>query len=1201
MGGSQKTQSSYTPDPQALAAYHALFPQAEAVAQTPWNPATGMQVAGFNPQQTQAFNQIGQLQGGYQPYLNQAQQYTQNAAGPISKEAIQGYMNPYQQDVINATMAQLGQQQGQQLQNLNAGAIGQNALGGNRADIARAVLQGQQGLATGSTLANLNQANYGQALSAAQQDSIRQLSAGQQMAGLGQLGQNLGLQGAQALYGAGATQQGLEQQQLNAATQNAQSQQMWPYQNLQWLSSIYSGIGPLMGGVQIGKTSQTPGIGNMVGMGLTGLSMLNKGGKVQRAADGGEIKYAADGGIMGSGSPFGTSSFFPWAPITPGRSIMPQNVGQLGQGQPNSLSSMQDMMKLGQKARSGLHDMLGALGGDSSGLDNSQAGGGLSRLGNKLGSLWGTLSDSTASGLGSLFNYANGGAPHMAGGGFVGVGPDAVSRAWSMLPAASTDRMPEEAPSQDPSYLSKIYQNVTSSNPRSIFEDWTPPPMPERRPNFEALTEATPAETPMRIDTPMQEPTAVQAESEMQAPEEQPAKAFPNITAQGFESGTADRVKSLYNYSPDRGESRSIGAYGLNTLPGYSAWQFRDEAGKALGITADPNTPEFHQQWLRAAQRDPQALIAAEDAWHDKHVVGPTIRGLTAAGLPPEIAGNPAVQAYAADRVVQYGEGLAFGPKSKARWQQAFNESNGDYTQMLQNMSQLDKQNIGTDFYSYLAERPQDAPGLMNRIDKRLASSMVGGGQQAPDRLAWASQEAPSERGPSARAQPTQTPPQTPPQTSPQQNDFIANLLPSGVRRNETQGGLLSGLLGHDLNLMNWTPEQRQRFQNIGIGLMSNNMQPWAGAMQGQQMNMQQEQLNRQNSLAQMQMMLQARQLNQPIVIGEEPDPWGGPVRKIYGVPGPNGQFVPTPMYGGNQGGVDGSHVGALGMPAQIQQAYEQGLTGDQFMAALPPQDQADVQSLLDGRMQAPANSGRNPRFQRLMSYAHQIDNQFDAGRYGIRQAAMKNFATGGFFGKQVTFSGTSLDHLGKIWDISDKLGNVNFTPLNSVMNYAKEKLGYPAIMAFKSERDLYVKELDKLFSAGPGAAHERDRMVSNLDAANSLPQLKEVIKSQASFLLGRMNVVAQQRLDAVGEKTTLPPILDRRSRDVIKKVGLGDELTPLVGEPGKAPQEEQKAPAQQATTTDQRPTISTKAQYDALPSGAEYIDARDGSHKRKS
>ena len=226
---------------------------------------------GVMPANVAAFMSALSAQGAASPYYQQATAGTQgalSAASPLNQAAqqfaLQGsqaispgqlqtgqYMNPYTQNVVEATQRAMGQQFGQQQSQQQADAIKAGAFGGDRAGIQRAILQGQQGLAQSQAIAPLYQQAYSQALqtgqqqqgvglSAEQANRAAQQAAGQQLAALGQqqygqqlgaanqmanLGQALygqGITGAQALSGLGQTQfgQGLSASQQQAALAN---------------------------------------------------------------------------------------------------------------------------------------------------------------------------------------------------------------------------------------------------------------------------------------------------------------------------------------------------------------------------------------------------------------------------------------------------------------------------------------------------------------------------------------------------------------------------------------------------------------------------------------------------------------------------------------------------------------------------------------------------------------------------------------------------------------------------------------------------------------------------------------------------------------------------------------------------------------------------------------------------------------------
>jgi hypothetical protein len=261
MGG-KSTQSTSTVSipPEVLARYNAVNAKAEQVAATPFQPYTGQFVAPINPTQQAGIEATSQYSQAAQPYYGAATGLALAGAAPVNPQNLQvgRYMNPYTGYVAGATQQALGQQQGQQLSQQQAEAIRAGAFGGDRAGIQRAVLQGQQGLATAQALAPIYQQGYQQALGAAQQQQGVNLQAqqanrqalqqaGQQIAGLGTGAQQAALQGAQAQIGAGTLAQQTQQAQDTAQYQQFLQERGYPFQVAQFLANIAMGTGALSG------------------------------------------------------------------------------------------------------------------------------------------------------------------------------------------------------------------------------------------------------------------------------------------------------------------------------------------------------------------------------------------------------------------------------------------------------------------------------------------------------------------------------------------------------------------------------------------------------------------------------------------------------------------------------------------------------------------------------------------------------------------------------------------------------------------------------------------------------------------------------------------------------------------------------------------------------------------------------------------
>jgi hypothetical protein len=116
-GGAKDTSSTSTNtlDPQYASTVYGNLDRAETLANTPFQPYTGQQVAAFTPMQLQAQSDLGaiaQNQTGSAPLqagINLAQgvgSYTpsQVSAQPLTSVDLSSYMNPYTDQVIGSTM-----------------------------------------------------------------------------------------------------------------------------------------------------------------------------------------------------------------------------------------------------------------------------------------------------------------------------------------------------------------------------------------------------------------------------------------------------------------------------------------------------------------------------------------------------------------------------------------------------------------------------------------------------------------------------------------------------------------------------------------------------------------------------------------------------------------------------------------------------------------------------------------------------------------------------------------------------------------------------------------------------------------------------------------------------------------------------------------------------------------------------------------
>jgi len=189
----------------------------------------GLGALTFDPT-TGAVTGAGQGTGiaGYQPFLQQAQQYS----GP---GAYQQFMSPYQQDVINTTLTEYDRQRQIQQQGIASQAIQAGAFGGGREGVQQAEFDAQSLQNRAALQAQLLQQGYGQAQQAAG-------TAFSQQQTLAALQPTLVGTGIQQLGAAGTSNLAYQQALLDAQRQSAQFAYQEPYQRLSVLGSGITGL-----------------------------------------------------------------------------------------------------------------------------------------------------------------------------------------------------------------------------------------------------------------------------------------------------------------------------------------------------------------------------------------------------------------------------------------------------------------------------------------------------------------------------------------------------------------------------------------------------------------------------------------------------------------------------------------------------------------------------------------------------------------------------------------------------------------------------------------------------------------------------------------------------------------------------------------------------------------------------------------------
>ena len=222
-------------------------------------------VAAQDPLQTQAATLAQSGIGAYQPFvtaaqqaatdfgtgITAAQQLTGTGAG-TGAGSIASFMSPYQQQVIDTTLAEFDRQRAIQEQNIKSQQAGLGALGSGRAGVQLAEFGTGSDRERAALQAQLLQQGFQDAAARRQQDLAnqvnlagQQLQAGQFQTGLARLVPSLQTGDIRTLGSVGAVQQAQSQAQLDAQREANRLAAFEPYERI---GTFGSGVASLISG-----------------------------------------------------------------------------------------------------------------------------------------------------------------------------------------------------------------------------------------------------------------------------------------------------------------------------------------------------------------------------------------------------------------------------------------------------------------------------------------------------------------------------------------------------------------------------------------------------------------------------------------------------------------------------------------------------------------------------------------------------------------------------------------------------------------------------------------------------------------------------------------------------------------------------------------------------------------------------------------
>jgi len=225
------------------------------------------------------------LEAGFDPLTGAALSYD-------PKTAYKDYYDPFVEEVIDATQADI-QRSGDIERNRSAGqAVGQGAFGGSRAAVAEQEIQRNVASQQARTGAQLRSQAYAGAQKQGQSAFENQMNRGQSgaqifqglgtsQAGLGQLAQTFGDQDVRNLLNVGGIEQTQRQGEYDVQRQSAIESAYEPFQRFSYMGDIFRGVPSTQTELVTGTSPEQNVLGSVVGgaMGLNAYQQKYGGGQ----------------------------------------------------------------------------------------------------------------------------------------------------------------------------------------------------------------------------------------------------------------------------------------------------------------------------------------------------------------------------------------------------------------------------------------------------------------------------------------------------------------------------------------------------------------------------------------------------------------------------------------------------------------------------------------------------------------------------------------------------------------------------------------------------------------------------------------------------------------------------------------------------------------------------------------------------------
>lgn len=193
----------------------------------------------------------------------------------------------------------------------------------------------------------------------------------------------------------------------------------------------------------------------------------------------------------------------------------------------------------------------------------------------------------------------------------------------------------------------------------------------------------------------------------------------------------------------------------------------------------------------------------------------------------------------------------------------------------------------------------------------------------------------------------------------------------------------------------------------------------------------------------------------------------------------------------------------------------EDAATTEEPLKGLNDAEKARAQALVEGRMPVTSRmlAAKDPELKKVMDRAMLVDPTFSPATYDQRRKTFLDFTPGGKVGQNITSLNQTINHLGHLEDISEKLTGIDstrFQSWNSLIQAGEKAIGAnPNLRAYSLTAKALDQELAKLLKGGLATASEVKEWKEELAPTQSPDYRQTAFHNIISLLAGRMDSIS--------------------------------------------------------------------------------------------